>query len=444
MSQGRLSVYRALVPAVPLTARDTSIMRPLFGSLDAPVGAKAEPLPAAVRGASFELLAGADTVRQPLPLTLALYDPAMPRVAVVQGPQDRHFRVRGRPHTSGPFHWFWPAGTRLVLVEQRNDMVAARLADDMIAWLPASDVRMLPEGTPPPGAVLDGARFSAHAGWIELRLPLGTRLPYQVDERERALIVDVFGAVSAVNFFQYGSLDPLIEQAEWSQPADSTFRVTIRLTAPVWGYEAAYEGDVLVLRIRRPPAIDPGRPLAGLLIAVDAGHPPGGAIGPTRLMESEANLAVALRLRPMLEAAGARVLMTRIDTTAVPLGARPEMAVDSGAHILVSIHNNAFPDGVNPFENNGTSVYYYHAHAQDLAAALQRELLAELGLRDIGIGRADLALARPTWLPAALTETMFLMVPEQENALRQAEVHERIAAAHLRALEAFVRRRAGL
>ncbi|HET7320950.1 MAG TPA: N-acetylmuramoyl-L-alanine amidase, partial [Longimicrobiaceae bacterium] len=67
---------------------------------------------------------------------------------------------------------------------------------------------------------------------------------------------------------------------------------------------------------------------------------------------------------------------------------------------------------------------------------------AELGLRDLGIGRADLALVRPTWFPSALTETMFLMVPQQEAALRNPDVQERIARAHLRAIEAFVRERA--
>src|SRR5690606_14312725 len=94
------------------------------------------------------------------------------------------------------------------------------------------------------------------------------------------------------------------------------------------------------------------------------------------------------------------------------------------------------------FENNGTSVYYYHAHSADMAQHLQRELLAELGLRDIGYGRADLALARPTWMPAVLTETMFMMIPEQEAALRDPAVQERIARAHLRALGAFLRSRA--
>jgi N-acetylmuramoyl-L-alanine amidase len=38
---------------------------------------------------------------------------------------------------------------------------------------------------------------------------------------------------------------------------------------------------------------------------------------------------------------------------------------------------------------------------------------------------------------------MFMMVPEQEAALRDPRVQERLARAHVRALEAFLRDRAG-
>ena len=194
-----------------------------------------------------------------------------------------------------------------------------------------------------------------------------------------------------------------------------------------------------MVRVRRPPEVDERRPMAGLLIGVDAGHPPGGAIGPTRLTEAEANLAISKHLVRMLEEAGARVLQTRPDTAAVALGERPLRAEREGVHLLVSVHNNAFPDGVNPFENNGTTVFYNAPQSLGLARWMQRELVRELGLRDLGVARADLALVRPTWFPSVLTETLFLMVPEQEAALRDPRVHERIARAHFRAIERFLR-----
>ena len=71
----------------------------------------------------------------------------------------------------------------------------------------------------------------------------------------------------------------------------------LSLAGGPWGYKAWYEanGD-LVVRVRRPPAIDPANPLRGRRIVIDPGHPPAGATGPTGLYEGDANLAIALPL----------------------------------------------------------------------------------------------------------------------------------------------------
>jgi N-acetylmuramoyl-L-alanine amidase len=44
-------------------------------------------------------------------------------------------------------------------------------------------------------------------------------------------------------------------------------------------------------------------------------------------------------------------------------------------------------------------------------------------------------------MPAALTEAFFFIIPDQEAALRNPEVIDRLARAHLRGLEAFLRAR---
>jgi N-acetylmuramoyl-L-alanine amidase len=133
--------------------------------------------------------------------------------------------------------------------------------------------------------------------------------------------------------------------------------------------------------------------------------------------------------------------MIRDRDTTVALADRPRLATEANAHLFVSVHNNAFPDGVNPWTNNGTSVYYYYPRSALLARLTQIELLRELGLRDIGYGRADLSDVRITWMPSILSETMFMMIPQQEAALKDPAVQERIAAAHVRALRAFVLQR---
>jgi N-acetylmuramoyl-L-alanine amidase len=472
-----VSRYAGMFPAAALRADDSAIEAPRVGTMpfiESPDTLKERCAAAAAAGrldkaprchlltreditqfqrlrsgrAIVELIAGLDTVRTPVLLNLTTLD--MPRVGIVAGSDTsvaarRNFRSRARNGTSGPFHFFWPQGTLVAITGQRGNQYRVRLAPDRSAWLPVADVRLLPEGTPVPGGGIGSARFSPQSSYVDLRIPLPERLPYHVEEPGfNTLQVDVYGGTSLVNFFQFGGLDPLIQRAGWSQPSDSVFRVTVELSQPTWGYQAFHDASGgLVVRIRRPPVFERAQPLRGLLIAVDAGH--GGSdkttIGPTRLAEADANLAIALALKPRLEAAGARVLMTRSTDVFLDLAARTQMAEDANADILVSIHNNAFPEGVNPFDNSGTSAYFFQPHSIDLVQQLQRELLVELRLRDIGYGRADLALVRPTWMPAALTETSFMMIPEQEAALRNPQVIERIARAHLRALEAFVRGR---
>jgi N-acetylmuramoyl-L-alanine amidase len=430
--------YAAMVPmTAPLASGDTAVGKPRVGP-ETPAGA--------TRDAVLEFVMGADTARAPLPLTVAVLPPGPGRTGVVTAPADApsDWTTRGRNDFTGPFHYFWPAGTRLAITGERNGMYRVRLAGSRTAWVPASDVRLLPPGAPGPRSPVNSARFAPHPGWVDLRIPIAERLPYQVVVGDRALHIDVFGATSRANFFQHGSLDPLLLHAGWQQVEDGVFRVSVELAEPVWGYHAFHdETGAVVLRIRRPPVLLPDAPVRGLLIGVDAGH--GGADratrGPTGFTEADANLAIALRLRDRLQAAGARVLMIRDSDRTVSLADRPRMAADSNVHVLVSVHNNAFPDGVNPWLNNGTSTYYYHPHSATLARLMQHELLDELGLRDIGYGRADLALVRPTWMPAVLTETMFMMIPEHEAALRDPAVQDRIAAAHQRALERFLRHR---
>jgi len=86
-------------------------------------------------------------------------------------------------------------------------------------------------------------------------------------------------------------------------------------------------------------------------------------------------------------------------------------------------------------------VYYFQPHALELAHALQRNLLVSLGLTDLGFGRASLALARPSWLPAALTEGVFMMIPEQESGLRDPAYSEAYARGVLEGLREFLRER---
>ncbi|HEU4882050.1 MAG TPA: N-acetylmuramoyl-L-alanine amidase [Longimicrobium sp.] len=381
--------------------------------------------------------------RAAVPLTVAVMREGDTRVAVASANRPGGMAIgTAVPGSGTPYHWFFPNGTRLTVTGEREGAYRVRLTSDLSVWVAAGDVRLMPEGAPPAAGTVGTVRVDPEPGYVDVRLVTSDRLPFEVRAGERSMEIRVYGAESRANWLHYGTEDPLVRRVEWQQERDDLFVVRMELAEPVWGYRAFWdERGSLVVRVRRPPRIDGARPMQGLRIAVDAGHPPGGAMGPTGLQEAEANLAISKQLVRMLREAGAEVLETRPDEQPVDLGVRPQRAAEWDAHLLVSVHNNAFPDGVNPWENNGTSVFYNQPQSLGLARHMQRELLRELGMRDLGIARADLALVRPTWMPSVLTETMFLMVPQQEAALRNPAVHERIARAHFRAIEAFLRER---
>ncbi|HUG40719.1 MAG TPA: N-acetylmuramoyl-L-alanine amidase [Longimicrobiales bacterium] len=451
----------ATLPPPPADLAEQRAPRPVGEEAAPPLGEPVAPrpgeLPAPGRvadpagghpgaGAILELAHGGRTLRQALPLNLLLMDPDRPRVGVGEDPdppeENGDGAIIARPGPGGgPYDYTWVNGTELTLTGERNGVFRARLADDLDVWSPAGDIRLLPEGTPPPSSRVATVRMDPQPRYIDVHVALDRRLPYQIEESLGALRLVVYGALSRVNFLQHGRTDPYIVRAEWDQPTSERFVLTVHTARAPWGYETFWaDGDDLVLRIRRPPAIDPGRPLRGLTVGVDAGH--GGAdrftMGPTGYTEADANLAISLAMKDALEARGARVVLTRMTDTTLTLVERTTLARSRDVDLWVSVHNNAFPDGVNPWENNGTSVYYNHPRAASLAWAVHRELLATLGLRDLGVGRADLHQARFTWAPAILTEIMFMMIPEQEAALRAPSVQRRIADAHVRGIAAWL------
>jgi len=396
--------------------------------------------------ATLEAVVGPDTVTAQWPLTVGLLDMTFPTVVVLNddtahtGTTDS--LTVGKAVPGGTYNWFFPTGTTGVLSGRWNDQARLQLSKNSAVWVNAADVVPLPAGTPPPGGVVGSVRLQPAPASVTLRVPLPEKLPFQVAEQDRTLTLRLYGVASDINWMQYGGTDPLVTRMSYAQPAGDEVTITLELARRVWGYRTRFDGRDLLLEIRRPPQIDPERPLKGRTIVLDPGHPPVGATGPTGLWEPVATLAVALKAKALLEQAGATVLLTRTDSLPVDLFPRTHFAELHDADVLVSIHANALPDGVNPFVNNGTSVYYFHPRSAPLARALDRALVTELGVRDLGMGRGDYALVRPTWMPAALTEGLFIMLPEQEALLRSEEGQGRYARGVVRGIEVFLGERA--
>lgn len=393
--------------------------------------------------AIVEAILGTDTARAIWPLVLDTLDRRHPVVVVLNDDTARtgtsDSLTVGKAVPYGTYHWFFPLGTTAVATARWSDQTRLQLSRGAVAWVNAADVVPLAPGTPPPGGDVGSVRLSATERSLILRVPLPARVPFQVEEGDRRLTLRLYGVASDMNWMQHGGTDSYVTHMSYGQPAADEVTLTLSLAGRVWGYRTRWSGRDLLLEIRRPPAIDSRRPLAGRTIVLDPGHPPVGAKGPSGLWEPVATLAVAQRAKLLLERAGATVLLTRTDSTPVELFPRTRFAEQHDADVLISIHANALPDGVNPFVNNGTSVYYFHPRSAGLARALDRALVAELGVRDLGMGRGDYALVRNPWMPSVLTEGLFMMIPEQEAMLASPEGQLKYARGIVRGIEEFLR-----
>ena len=334
---------------------------------------------------------------------------------------------------------FQPEGIEALAVGAEGDWLKLQLSATQIGWVQARSVERLGPGITPPASLLRSIRTLRCDHGVQISCPLLGKHPFRVVEDDRRTVrLQLFGVTADTDWIRYDHSDSLIDFASWEQVEPGLFQLKLALTRDIWGYDAFYEGATFCLKIQSAPANS--RTLRGLRIAVDPGHSADpGAIGPTGYTEAEANLALALELRDQLEERGAQVIMTRQDSSDVSLYARPAIAKAAGADLFISVHNNALPDGINPFQNNGSSTYYYQLHSLDLAKAVHRRLVPATGLADLGLFYGNLAVARPTQYPAVLVECAFMMIPEQETLLKTDSFRRQVAEGIVNGLEDFLK-----
>ena len=338
----------------------------------------------------------------------------------------------------GYFAIFQPQGVEALAVGAEGDWYRLKLSATQYAWCARKSVTALPAGHLPPSSQIVSLRTYSDSDKVLIEIPLRGRHPFRVVEDDsRTLRLQLFGVTSNTDWIRYDFSDSLVSLITWAQPEDDLYELKIDLTQDVWGYDTYYKGNTFYLQLNRPPSRV--RYLWGKTVVLDPGHSADpGSVGPTGLTEAEANLGLALTLKKALEKKGARVVMTRSDMSHVPLQDRPVIAKLADADLYISIHNNALPDGVDPFTNNGVSTYYYHPHSIELARAVQREMIPATGLRDHGLFHGNLLVNRPTQYPAVLVECAFMIIPEQEALLKTERFRRKIADAITRGVEHFL------
>ena len=188
----------------------------------------------------------------------------------------------------------------------------------------------------------------------------------------------------------------------------------------------------------------------GFTVILDSGHgsPDGGAVGVSGTEEKDINLAIAEKLRKILESRGFTVIMTREADSGLQsadaqtiremkisdMHKRREVMEESDADLFLSIHMNSFSDP----SVSGLHIFYDKSHpdAEDIAKRIQQKIGEVTGAKTHTVKTADdsLFLMKNAPIPAILAECGFLSNPDEEARLKTEEYQAKIAWAIAEAL----------
>ncbi|EDK26351.1 N-acetylmuramoyl-L-alanine amidase [Vibrionales bacterium SWAT-3] len=226
-----------------------------------------------------------------------------------------------------------------------------------------------------------------------------------------------------------------------------------------------------------------------ILIAIDPGHggEDPGSIGPSRKYEKDATLSISKKLAAQLNAVpGIKTRMTRNADYFVNLNRRVAIARENEAHLLISIHADAFttpqPRGGSVFvlntrranteisrwiENkekqsellggsgaaftsniddknvNQTLLDLQFSHSQKEGYKLATAILSEMGkvakLHNSKPINTSLAVLRSPQIPSVLVETGFISNPTEEKLLFQRSHQDKLARAVTKAVVKYLK-----
>lgn len=196
------------------------------------------------------------------------------------------------------------------------------------------------------------------------------------------------------------------------------------------------------------------------VICIDAGH--GGSHSGTKsalgeFFEKSYALDWALRLRPLLEQRGWRVVLTRSDDRTMSLEERIRVADQADAHLFISLHFNAAGPGAAGLETYCTTPRgmpstltrgysdpmsatmpnnHFDTPNIHLAARVHSALLRHVGMADRGIRRARfMTVIAQQKRPAVLIEGGYLSDPGEARQIGTGSYRQKLAEAVAMALQ---------
>lgn len=148
-----------------------------------------------------------------------------------------------------------------------------------------------------------------------------------------------------------------------------------------------------------------------------------GAVGQTGIKEADVVLDIGKCLKEKLQAAGCTTLLVQDGDLSDVVSKSNSWS----ASYFVSIHCNSVADPT--AKGIETYCYKFGGAGEQLARAVQKELIAATGLTDRGVKEGNLHVIRETKCPAILVEVGFISNPKEEGLLKNESFKEKVAQA---------------
>lgn len=244
-------------------------------------------------------------------------------------------------------------------------------------------------------------------------------------------------------------MNSVIKSSSWSSDRNkSTVTLSLALTnsGKFYGFHYEYDKDgVLTITISHKP-----KSLQDSVIMLDPGHggvDPGAscAVKATGFNnEKDVNLAIATRVKELLEAEGATVIMTRSGDDWRSYTQRNNAVRDRDPDMFISIHC----DSSGTASATGTSAFYYRAYSQPLAKAVHDSLVNAYKTEiyktdstskiDRGTNFYAFRVARVEECPAILIEYGFVSNIKECETLQDRESREILAKATVEGIKNYL------
>ena len=187
-----------------------------------------------------------------------------------------------------------------------------------------------------------------------------------------------------------------------------------------------YKDNVTTIYCKYRPSLsgDSSRPLAGIIVALDAGHggtDPGalGIMNGLGVDESDITADTAIAVKKRLESLGAQVLLSGSGTSdqKIEFGPRMNPAYEGKADFFLSLHCNSIGTNQNGLKPKGVEIYYYESNAKAFSNTLLNHIVAETGRASRGAKFSNYRVTLNSYAPSVLVEMGFISNPVEYDEI---------------------------